>query len=345
VTSEPALPLVSVIIPMLDELGYIEPCIEGFLGQTYPPDLLEILVVDGGSTDGSRDAVEAIAADHPSVRLIDNPKRLAAAAANLGIANAKGDVLTFLSAHGVPDRDYVATSVRLLLETGAVGVGGQYLHEGTDPRSQAIGLAMASPFGMASPHRSSTERVEVDTISHPTFRKQPMVDAGGYDETLLRNEDYEFNYRLRAAGGRLVFCPEISSVYRPRSSLRALGRQFFAYGRWKATVMRRHPRSVQPRHLVPPAAVAGAALLTVGALAGRGRRLALGGAIGYAALEILAVRATRPAEHGGSTPTFVAALPVMHATWGAGVLVGLVHEARSAWSTEPDEVGPPPDPR
>jgi len=323
---EGALPQVSVVIPMLNEIDHIGPCVQGFLDQTYPGDLIEVLVVDGGSTDGSREIVLAMGADCPRIRLLDNPRRLAAAAANIGLAHAAGDVLCYLSAHGVPAPDYVEHSVRLLDETGAVGVGGRYEHEGTDRRSRAIGWAMASRFGMASPHRSSHERVDVDTISHPTFRKGPMVAAGGYDESLLRNEDYEFNYRLREAGGRLVFCPEISSVYRPRGSLTALGRQFFAYGRWKATVMRRHPASIQARHLVPPAAVAGAAVLTAGVLTGHGRRLAAGGALAYVAVVLAAVAISRPGRRDGSPVVFAAALPTMHACWGAGVLVGLVRD-------------------
>lgn len=336
-----ALPQVSVIIPMLNELDHIGPCVQGFLDQTYPGDLIEVLVVDGGSTDGSREIVLALAAECPRIRLLDNPRRLAAAAANIGLANASGDVLCYLSAHGVPAPDYVEHSVRLLEETGAVGVGGRYEHEGTDRRSRAIGWAMASPFGMASPHRSSDERVDVDTISHPTFRKGPMVAAGGYDETLLRNEDYEFNYRLRQNGGRLVFCPEISSVYRPRGSLQALGRQFFAYGRWKATVMRRHPRSVQARHLVPPAAVAGGIVLAAAAATGHGRRVAATGLLGYAALVVAATIRSRPGRRDGSPVVFAAALPTMHACWGAGVLVGLVKDlARGVERSEPP--APPP---
>jgi glycosyltransferase involved in cell wall biosynthesis len=325
-------PLVSIVVPMLDEREHIVPCIEGFLAQSYPGDL-EVLVVDGGSTDGSRELVAAVAATDARVRLLDNPKRLAAAAANVGIASARGDVLCFLSAHGVPDPDYVATSVQVLFETGAVGVGGRYLHEGTDRSSRAIGLAMASPFGMASPHRTSTGRAEVDTISHPTFRKQPLLDAGGYDETLLRNEDYEFNYRLRAAGGRLVFSPEISSVYRPRGSLRSLGQQFFAYGRWKATVMRRHPGSIRPRHLVPPMAVAMVGLAPAALLTRRGRRVVAGGVAAYAGLEIAALVRSRPAARDASVSVFLASLPVMHGAWGAGVLAGLVADERQARRT------------
>jgi glycosyltransferase involved in cell wall biosynthesis len=322
-------PLVSIVVPMLDEREHIVPCIEGFLAQSYTGEL-EVLVVDGGSTDGSRELVAAVAATDARVRLLDNPKRLAAAAANVGIASARGDVLCFLSAHGVPDPDYVATSVEVLMQTGAVGVGGRYLHEGTDRPSRAIGLAMASPFGMASPHRTSTDRSEVDTISHPTFRKQPLLDAGGYDETLLRNEDYEFNYRLRAAGGRLVFSPEISSVYRPRGSLRSLGQQFFAYGRWKATVMRRHPASIRPRHLVPPTAVALVGLAPAALLTRRGRRVVATGVAAYAGLEVAALVRARPAAHDASPPVFLASLPVMHGAWGAGVLAGLVADERQA---------------
>jgi GT2 family glycosyltransferase len=328
---EPDLPFVTVIVPMLDEIGFIGPCVEGFLAQRYPADRLEILVIDGGSTDGSREVVTELGRIHPRVRLVDNPRRVAAAAANVGIAEAHGEILCFLSAHGVPDPDYVATSVRLLSEEpGAVGVGGRYLHVGTEPRSRAIGLAMASPFGMASPHRSSTERVEVDTISHPTFVRQALVDVGGYDETLLRNEDYELNYRLRANGGKLVFCPEISSVYRPRGSLGTLRRQFFDYGRWKATVIRRHPRATQPRHLVPPLAVLGGLTTPVLATSRTGRRVVLAGAVAYGGLLAVAGAREHPRREGASVSTLIAAFPVIHASWGLGVLVGLV---RDAWAS------------
>jgi succinoglycan biosynthesis protein ExoA len=320
---------VTVVVPMLNEMGYIEDCVRGFLTQTYPADLLEILVIDGGSTDGSREQVESISRLEPRVRLLDNPRRVAAAAANLGIEEGRGEILCFLSAHGVPDRRYVETSVRLLMETGAVGVGGRYEHVGTTSASRAIGLAMTSAFGMASPHRTATESGEVDTISHPTFWRQPMVDVGGYDETLLSNEDYEFNYRLRRAGGRLVFCPEISSVYRPRGSLRGLSRQFYAYGRGKAAVLRRHPSSLRARHLAPPIAVVGAGLLAVSGLAGRRRALGAAAA-GYAVVEIASVIRARPDRFDASTWVFVAALPTMHASWGVGMIVGLTRDAVAA---------------
>jgi succinoglycan biosynthesis protein ExoA len=321
--TDDALPAVSVIIPMYQERDHIGPCIDGFLAQTYPAERLEILVVDGGSTDGSRDVVCDAEARDPRVRLVENPRRLAAAAANEGIAAAHGDVLCFLSAHGVPEPTYVEASVRLLLETGAAGVGGRYLHEGTDATSRAIGLAMASPFGMASPHRTADARCEVDTISHPTFWKSALVAVGGYDETLHRNEDYELNMRVRRQVGPLVFSPEIRSVYRPRGSLVALARQFYAYGLGKAQVLRRQPDAVQPRHLVPPAFVASLAVAPLLCTTRRGRRVVALSAVAYAAVVGAAAMRAEPWRHDGSTAAFVAAVPTMHVSWGAGLLRGL----------------------
>ena len=320
------VPFVSVIIPVYNESGFIGPCIEGFQQQTYPGASIEILVVDGMSNDGCRDEVARYMVADPRIRLIDNPKRVAAAAANEGIRHAHGEVLCFLSAHGVPDPEYVATSVRLLYETGAGGIGGRYLHIGLDPVSKAIGLAMSSPFGMASPHRSAGEACEADTISHPTFRRAVFDTVGGYNEDLLRNEDYELNYRVRCAGFTLVFSPEVSSVYRPRSSLRSLAKQFYAYGVGKAAVMKMHPRSIRPRHLVPPLAALGLAGTPLLLLAGPGRVVVGAGAAAYTAVIVAAVAKARPRRHGARLSTFVLSLPLMHSTWGAGLLAGLARK-------------------
>lgn len=324
-------PSVSVIIPMYQEEGFIGACLDGFVAQTYP-NVSEILVIDGGSTDGGPAIVEQHALVDPRIRLLDNPRRLAAAAANIGIAESTGELLCFLSSHGVPDPEYVEVAVRVLQRTGAAGVGGVYEHVGLDAASSAIGLAMASPFGMASPHRSALVETEVDTISHPVFVKQALVNIGGYDETLLRNEDYETNYRLRRNGGSLVFTPEMSSVYRPRHSLRALGRQFYDYGYWKAEVIIRHPASVRPRHLVPPAAVVGTAVLAIASVVGSvrpwARRAAAIEVVGYAVLLAAAVRHAEPARHDADTAHFVGALPVIHGAWGAGVVMGLAGAVR-----------------
>lgn len=329
-TSLPSLdvdsPVVSVAVPMLNEARYIEDCLAAFAKQSWPKDKLDIIVIDAGSTDGSRETVERLAVEHPWVRVVDNPRRKAAAAFNVGLTQARGEVFCLFSAHGVADPHYVEQSVAVLRETGVAGVGGVYEHEGTDRVSQAIGLAMTSPFGMASPHRFAVGRKEVDTISHPAYVTAAARAVGSFDETLERNSDYEFNWRVRAAGGRLLFDPTIVSVYRPRSSLKALARQFWWYGRWKARVVQRHPDSLRPRHLVAPAAV-GAAALTPVLITGRaGRRVAAGGWLLYAALVALAVFRADPGRRGADPRTLATAFPVMHLAWGAGYLASSIED-------------------
>jgi len=320
-------PTVSAIVPMLNEAEHIGACLAGFVAQTYP-ELIEIMVIDGGSTDGSLEIVEEWALRDPRIRLLNNSRRIAAAAANIGLHQSIGEVLCYLSAHGVPDSRYVEVAVEVLVRTGAAGVGGRYLHEGFDPVGNAIGAAMASPFGMASPHRSATSECVVDTISHPVFVKQALLDAGGYDESLLRNEDYETNQRVRAIGGSLVFTPEISSVYRPRRTLRLLGRQFFDYGRWKSEVMVRRPADVRPRHLAAPAAVALGFTVSVSLVPVSTRRIGTGILLALAGLYSAGLVAALVHEggerrRGMSIRHFLMAMPVMHIAWGSGVWAGL----------------------
>jgi glycosyltransferase involved in cell wall biosynthesis len=311
-------PLVSVVIPMLNERGRIQHCLDGLEAQAYPIDRIEALVVDGGSTDGSTELVHALQADRPWLRLVHNPDRRASSAFNRGVEAAKGDVIVLLSSHGEVGTDFISRSVDALEETGAGGVGGVLRHEGDDAVSRAIGLAMTSPFGMASPFRYATTRRVVDTIGHPAYRREVLDEVGPFDEGLERNSDYELNYRIRKAGYELVFDPDIVTVYRPRSTLRELARQFWWYGRWKAHVVRRQPGSLQPRHLAPPAFVALAATAPVLARFPAGRFAVAAASVTYAGGLAAAVRAARPRHHEASTAVFVAALPVMHVSWGAG---------------------------
>lgn len=314
--------MVSVVVPMLNEIDWIEAGIEGLGAQDYPLDHIEVLIVDGGSTDGSRALVQRLSEDRPWLRLIDNPDRLASAAFNRGIEASSGGVVCIVGAHASVGPDFVNRSVRALAETGAGGVGGKLLHEGTNPVQQAIGLAMTSPLGMASPFRYSSERAEVDTIGHPAYRREVLDRVGTFDESLKRNSDYELNHRIRGAGYTLIFDPEIVTRYRPRASLRALARQFFDYGLGKADVVRSHPDSMKPRHFVAPLATIALALSPVLMATRFGRRLLSAGATGYLGLLVTAVVLARPDKHDADPITFVAAFPVMHFTWGAGFILG-----------------------
>lgn len=317
-------PTVSVVIPMRDELQSIEDCIRTFDEQDHPHDALEVLVVDGMSTDGSGELVDRLAATRPWLRRIDNPARIASAAFNRGIESAKGDYVAIVSSHGSVGRDFVRRSVEVLEETGAAGVGGRLIHEGRDPVSRAIGLAMTSPFGMASPFRYGLERRDVDTIGHPVYRKAVLDAVGGFDETLDRNSDYELNQRIRNAGHRLVLEPAIVTTYQPRATLRRLARQFWDYGRWKAQIARRDLTNLRWRHVVPPAFVLAVVSLPVAFRYRTGRRVAASMGAGYVGLLMAAVRFSKPRRQDASVGAFLLAFPTMHLTWGAGFLRGLV---------------------
>lgn len=314
------LPRVSIIVPMLNERSHIEPCLAGIEGQTYPLDRVEVLVVDGGSEDGSTELVRELQPERPWLRLVANPDRRASAAFNRGIEAATGEVVFLLSSHGEVGPDFVERSVQALADTGAAGVGGVLQHRGDDPDAIAIGMAMTSPVGMASPFRYASTRRNVDTIGHPAYRREVLAEVGPFDETLERNSDYELNYRIRQAGHDLLFDPDIVTIYRPRGSLSALARQFWWYGRWKAHVVRRQPGSLKARHLVAPIAVSFVAASPLLARSSEGRRLLAVVVSAYVALLGGASITARPARHGGRTTTYLMAFPVMHGAWGAGFL-------------------------
>lgn len=316
----PREPTVTVAVPMLNEAQYIVSCLDAFGAQDWPIDKLDILVIDGGSGDGSKLVVEAYAEKHPWVRLVDNECGTASAAFNIGMHQALGEVVCLFSSHGVPDTDYVRRSVEALHRSGAAGVGGSYRHIGLDPISRAIGLAMVSPVGMASPHRYATESRDVDTISHPAYWRDAMLDIGGFDEELLRNSDFEFNFRMREAGHRLHFDPAIGSIYRPRPNLNALFRQFWYYGKWKAKVVEQHPTSLAPRHAVAPLAVLGVGLTPLLWLVRPLRPVVALAFASYGAVIAYGVRKADAAAHDASVTTLAAAFPTMHLAWGGGFI-------------------------
>jgi hypothetical protein len=313
---------------MLIELGFYEHSLDVLALQSNPLDRLEVIVVDGGSTDGSRAFVDRWAVTHPWVRAVENPQRRASAAFNRGIDAATGDIVCLFSAHGVPDPSFVRDSVDALVGSGAEGVGGVCEHVGDDPAAAAVGLAMTSPFGMASPARFGRQRRDVDTLLHPAYPIEVLRKTGPFDESLERNSDYELNWRIRAGGGRLVFDPSIHSVYRPRGSLAALARQFWWYGRWKAHVVRRNPTSMHPRHLVAPAAVAGVVAAPLLSVTPWGRRLVVAGLSSYAASLFAATALARPRAHDADARVLAAAFPVMHGAWGAGFLTTMLFRRR-----------------
>ncbi|MCC7352959.1 MAG: glycosyltransferase [Anaerolineae bacterium] len=259
-------PFVTVIVPVYNEAAHLADCLASLLAQDYPPPRMEILVADGGSTDGSQAIVEGFARRDPRVRLLMNPRRIAAAGLNLGLRAARGDVIARADGHAVLAPDYLRRCVDALRPADVAGVGGPLRGVGQGPVGRAVALALASPFGAGDSayHLAQSGRPrEADTVYLGAYTRAWLERVGGYNEKLAANEDYELNFRLRRAGGRILLVPEISSQTRVRETLGALARQYAGYGFWKAQMLRRHPASLRVRQAVPPLWVA---VLALGAL-------------------------------------------------------------------------------
>jgi succinoglycan biosynthesis protein ExoA len=324
---------VSVIAPMWNEADHIEGFVADLAGQDFEGEV-ELLVADGGSTDGSATRLRDAAARHGvDVTVLDNPERWVSPGLNRCIRAAGGDLIVRVDCHSRYPSDYLRRCVAAAEETGAENVGGAFVPMGRTPTERAVACAMNSPFGGIGWSRQDSDgRVDVDTVPYGAFHRDVFARVGLFDETLVRNQDDEFNLRLRLAGGRVVLDPSIRIFYTPRGTFSGLFRQYYEYGYWKPAVMRKHGRVVSARSLAPGAFVA--ALLVLGALAPRvpaaRRALALqtgvyaAGAVGFGAL---ALRRCREPRRLVARTT--AAFPAMHVAYGLGTLAGWARVART----------------
>jgi succinoglycan biosynthesis protein ExoA len=329
-------PAVTLIVAMRNERTAIEDCLRSIAAQAYPAERLEVLVYDGGSDDGSRAIAEAIVAGHSTWAVRDNPKRIQAAAWNLGIRAAGGDIIGIVSAHAELDPDYVAQAVQTLESSGASMVGGPFtaIAEGTEGR--AISIATSSRFGIGNAtHHFASRRVEVDTVFMGVCRAQTYRDLM-FDERMVRNQDDELSYRLRAAGGVIICDPGIRSTYRNRATLGSLWRQYFAYGFWKVEVLARHPAQMRPRQFAPPAFVGGmAGLALLSPFWVPARVLGTLCAATYAAaVALVAAGHARRAPHP-RWMLLAAAFATLHFSYGAGFILGLLRRFRPGRGTRP----------
>ena len=320
------LPLVSAIVAMRNEEAFIEKCLNSLAEQNYPTDLLEVLAVDGRSTDRSREIVSAMQQSMPNLRLLDNEKRISPAAFNIGIREAQGEILTIIGAHSYLAPEYISRCVEYLAKTDADCVGGPIETIGETDTAKAIALAMSSPFGVGDAvFRYSDREQYVDTLAFGAYRREVFERVGLFDEELVGSEDDEFNYRLRGQGGKLFLTPAIRSFYYGRSSFRALLRQYFSYGRGKVRVMRRHPGQVRLRHLIPAIFVLSLLVSGVLALISPWFALLFAVIVGCYVLASLLVAINIAREKGWRyLPLLLAAFACLHLSYGTGFLWGVV---------------------
>jgi GT2 family glycosyltransferase len=319
---------VTIVAPMLDEARHVETFVADIAAQDFDGPL-DLVVADGDSSDGSaRLLQEAASRAGVQLTLLQNPERFVSHGLNRCIEAATGDLVVRLDCHSRYPADYVRLCVEASEETGAWNVGGVLVPRGTTATERAVAAAMDGPFGGIGWTRAGEgERVETDTVTFGAFRREAFEAAGGFDESLVRNQDDELNLRLRQAGGRVVLDPRIEVFYVPRGTLRGVFRQYFEYGRWKVRVMRKHRTALGARSLVPVAFVLSAVIGTALALwlepvtyvVAAELALYLAAAIGFG---IRSLR--RRGEALRLLPRVIGAYLAFHVGYGAGMLRGLL---------------------
>lgn len=323
-----ATPRVTVVVPCRNEARYIGACLDSILASAYPADALEVLVVDGRSTDGTRTLVADYSAKHPQIRLLVNPERVVPRALNIGIEAATGDVIVRMDAHVVYPPEYIPRLVTALAESGADNVGGCIVTLPADGTAvaQAIAIGLGHPFGVGNARFriGAREARFVDTVPFGCFPRDVFRRVGLFDEEMVRNQDDEFNSRILRKGGKVLLVPDVICYYYTRGSFRQIARMFFQYGAFKPLAARKAGRIMTLRQLVPAAFVIG---LLGSAAAARLWPPAIwitGAIAGTYAAAVLACAARVVASHGRRCAVALTAVfPVVHFSYGFGFLRGL----------------------
>lgn len=325
-------PFVSVLMPIRNEAEFIARSLGAVLTQDYPSDRMEILISDGMSTDATREVIEGLKGNNPniSVKLIESPGRAVSAGMNVALARATGEVIVRVDGHTLVARDYIRECVAALERSGACNVGGPMNAVGFGLFGQAVAVATSSPFGVGGArfHYSNCEEW-VDTVYMGAWPRDVFPYIGTFDEEMVRNQDDEFNYRLRAAGGKIFLTPRIKSQYYNRATIGSLWRQYFQYGYWKVRVMQKHPGQMQPRQFVPPLFVAACLavplLLPMYPVARYFMAIAVSS---YAIANITASMLSLRKHKWSLLPLVPIAFATLHLAYGLGFLTGLVRFCR-----------------
>lgn len=308
--------LVTVVIPARNEEASIGACLDSVLAQDWSN--LQVIVVDGASDDATGAIVTRYAEKDPRVELLVNPARVIPVSLNLAVAHAKGDWLVRIDAHATVPSDYVRRAAGHLATGLYGGVGGRKDGIGRTPAGKAIAAVMASRFGVGgSTYHHGTKPADVEHVPFGAYPVSVLRELGGWDEELRVNQDFEFDHRVRKAGHRILFDPELRIDWESRQSIGDFARQYHRYGGGKVSVVAKHPDSLKPRHLAAPALVGLLAVAAGALLAGRPGRAALIAspyAVALAAGYATTSREVEPAARPFIVPAFV----VMHVGWGIG---------------------------
>ena len=307
---------ISVILPIRNEEKYLADAVSAILAQHYDGKL-EVILAVAPSTDKTLEIAQQLHINDPRVVIVDNPTGRTAAGLNLAIAASQYSIIVRVDGHSNIPSNYCQLVSEILEKTGAVNVGGVMAAEGQSLFQRSVARAMRSPLGVgASRFHIGGSAGEVDTVYLGAFRKEALVAIGGFDERFTRAQDWELNFRLRQAGGVIFFDPRLIVTYRPRSTIKALAKQYFEYGRWRRVISRRHQGTINYRYLAPPFTVAATTLsLLLGWLISP---YLLIPALVYAVFILIA--SVIIGKNAGEILCLPTILLTMHISWGFGFL-------------------------
>jgi glycosyltransferase involved in cell wall biosynthesis len=311
-----SLPFVSVILPILNEEPYLRDAVLSILSQDFLGNF-EVVLAVGPSKDRTQEIADQLHQEDARVIVVSNPSGRTAAGLNAALNSATGTVIVRVDGHAQIPSNYISIAVELLTKTGAVNVGGMMAAQGVTTFEKSVAGAMRSPLGVgASRFHTGGEAGEVDTVYLGVFKKDALLAIGGFDERFTRAQDWELNFRLRANGGKIYFDPRLQVTYRPRSTVGALAKQYFEYGRWRRAVSRRHKGTINYRYLAPPVALSGFLLsLLMGSLLHPIFYLPAAIYLIFMAIASIAI-----AQSISQYIYLLAVIPTMHFAWGAGFL-------------------------
>ncbi len=243
---------ISVILPIRNEAAHLQKVLDAIMSQDFHGSL-EVILAIGPSSDGTEQIAKAIAEKDNRVVIVSNPTGRTAAGLNLAVKQSQYSNIVRVDGHAEIPHDYLRLILEILAQSGAVNVGGVMAAVGESVFERSVARAMRSPLGVGTSrfHTGGTAG-SVDTVYLGAFRKEALLAVGGFDERFTRAQDWELNFRLRAAGGLVYFDPRLVVTYRPRSTIKALARQYFEYGRWRRVVSRQHDGTINYRYLAPP---------------------------------------------------------------------------------------------
>ncbi len=335
-------PFVSILVPCRNEERFIGRCLDSILANDYPGTRWEVLVIDGGSEDGTRAIVAQHAERYPFVKLLDNPKRSFTAGVNIGVRASHGEIVMIMGAHASYESDYVSKCVKFSCVHNVDNLGGVLVAtplEKTD-MARAIALVLSHPFGAGNAlfRIGSQEPKEVDTVFGGCYRRDVFQRIGLFDEVLPRSADLDFNMRLKRAGGKILLVPEIVAYYYPKSNLPDFVRHAYDDGFWAVYPLRFGKRTFSWRHVIPLAFVSSVIVCGVASVFSPAFFWVCGGILGvYGILTIgYSAQLAVGAHHLRDLLVLPLAFVARHVPYGLGSLSALllVLTSKEAWQSQ-----------